>query len=373
MAYYITYGEIQQQLKQFYTETGQRLQFTEISDILYQKGLLLTRRPRTAPLPKALEMMTDEEFNALIDQWYISMTPHMAPVPVVEESRIIPELRDIFIIRHPRYTRPEKHRHNYFEINFVARGTCRFVFENEVHTLSQGDVCIIGPSSRHDLVIDDESTVFCIMLRKSTFNTTFFSLMARQNVLSYFFRTLFNENARPNYLLFSSKNTDTLKMPLRHGLYECIREDDFSNHCCIRWTDIFFTELLRNYSRTVQFGSDDPDPQISYILQYIQYNYRSLTLSGLAQFFHYSEAYLCTLIRKHTGHSFSWLIRRLKMTEAKNCLIHTDLKISEIAEQTGYHSPDHFSRVFRQEYGMSPQKYRQLHARERDEYFEPFA
>ena len=372
MAYYITYGKFQQQLKEYFIETGHRMQFTEISHILCKKGQLLSCRPGTASFPENLESMTDDEFNRLIDEWYIPLTPHMDHVPVVEESRIIPEQRDVFIIRHPRYTRPEAHEHNYFEINFVVSGTCRFVFEDEVRTLSQGNVCIIGPSSRHDLVIDDESTVFCIMLRKSTFNTTFFSLMTQKNVLSYFFRNLFQENARPNYLLFSAKNPLPLKVPLRHALCESMREDAFSNHCCISWLNIFFTELLRNYDHTIQFCDNDLNPEISYILQYIQHNYRTLTLSGLAGFFHYSEAYLCTLIRKHTGHSFSWLIRRLKMTEAKDCLIHTDLKISEIAEQTGYHSCDHFSRVFRGEYGMSPQKYRKVHAKERPEPFVPF-
>ena len=190
------------------------MQFTEISHILCKKGQLLSCRPGTASFPENLESMTDDEFNRLIDEWYIPLTPHMDHVPVVEESRIIPEQRDVFIIRHPRYTRPEAHEHNYFEINFVVSGTCRFVFEDEVRTLSQGNVCIIGPSSRHDLVIDDESTVFCIMLRKSTFNTTFFSLMTQKNVLVLFFQEPFPGKCQAQLpFIFSQKSSPAENPP----------------------------------------------------------------------------------------------------------------------------------------------------------------
>ena len=35
-------------------------------------------------------------------------------------------------------------------------------------------IIVLAPDSMHDLFIGDDSTVFCIMLRKSTFNTSFF-------------------------------------------------------------------------------------------------------------------------------------------------------------------------------------------------------
>ena len=40
---------------------------------------------------------------------------------------------------------------------------------------------------------------------------------------------------------------------------------------------------------------------------------------------------------------------------------HLKMKVNEIAESIGYKSADHFSRVFRSEYKMSPQEYRRIH------------
>lgn len=126
--------------------------------------------------------------------------------PRVKENDIIPNSRDVFIIRHPRYTRPAPHVHNYFEINFVASGSCTFVFEKSKRTMQAGELCIIAPSSEHDLTIDDDSTVFCIMLRKSTFDTTFFFCFCPEKTCCLIFSEPFCKMiSHANYLLFSQK------------------------------------------------------------------------------------------------------------------------------------------------------------------------
>lgn len=373
MAYYITYGEFQYHLKEYYQRTGNRMQFPEMTTYLYQKGLLQDTPPREHPVNTMYGEMTDAEFDKIIDSFVLSLTPNIAASSTVNESDIIPQTRDVYVIRHPRYTRPAPHIHNYFELDFVASGECTFVFENEERILKTGELCIIAPHSRHDLIInDDTSTVFCIMIRKSTFNTTFFSLMSQKNLLAYFFRTILQGDSHANYLLFYSEDVVWLKNIIRNAMSECHKGDALSNNNCISWIHLFFSHLIRNYSNTIQFYNYQMGTDFSLILQYIQHNYRTLTLASLAEFFHYSEAYLSTLIRQNTGCSFTALVKQLRMADAISYLVNTQIKISEIAEYIGYHSADHFSRVFRTTYKLSPQEYRRKHQSSEDA-FTPFA
>lgn len=373
MAYYITYGEFQYHLKEYYQRTGNRMQFPEMTTYLYQKGLLQDTPPREHPVNTMYGEMTDAEFDKIIDSFVLALTPNIAATSTVNESDIIPQTRDAYVIRHPRYTRPAPHIHNYFELDFVASGECTFVFENEERVLKTGELCIIAPHSRHDLIInDDASTVFCIMIRKSTFNTTFFSLMSQKNLLSYFFRTILQGDSHANYLLFYSEDVVWLKNIIRNAMSECHKGDALSNNNCISWIHLFFSHLIRNYSNTIQFYNYQMGTDFSLILQYIQHNYRTLTLASLAEFFHYSEAYLSTLIRQNTGCSFTALVKQLRMADAISYLVNTQIKISEIAEYIGYHSADHFSRVFRTTYKLSPQEYRRKHQSSEDA-FTPFA
>lgn len=372
MAYYITYGEFQRHMKEYYLRTGNRMQFPEMINYLYRKGLLLDKHPAELPHSSMFGQMTDEEFEKVIDSLVLTLTPYLSISSSVTETDIIPTARDVFIIRHPRYTRPVTHEHNYFEIDFVAQGTCTFYFEEEVRTLQEGELCIIAPNSRHDLVIDDESTVFCIMLRKSTFNTTFFSLLSQKDLLAYFFRTVLQGDVHPNYLLFFVKDTNWIKFIIHNAMGECHKGDAYSNGSCIYWINLLFTHLLRTYSETVQFYNYQMGSDFSLVLQYIQHNYRTLTLSFLADFFHYSKPHLCTLIKQNTGHNFTELVRQLRMSDAVSFLTNTNLTVSEIADRVGYNSSDHFSRVFRSTYGMSPQEYRKTHSSPEDE-FVPFS
>lgn len=372
MEYYTSYGNLQYHLKDYFQRTGSRMQFPEIVDYLYRKNLLSDVPPSELPANRTFGAMSDEEFDKVMDSLTLTVYPHIPTSPQVNESDIIPDYRDVFVIRHPRFTRPAIHMHNYFEINFVLSGSCNFCFEGEDRIMKTGELCIIAPHSRHDLTIDDESIVITIMIRKSTFNTTFFSLASQKNLLAYFFRTILQGDIQPNYLLFYSEDILALKNIIRNAMIESYKRDSFSNDNCICWIQLFFSHLLRNYSKTVQFYNYQMGTDFSLILQYIQHNYQTLTLASLAEFFHYSEPHLSTLIKQNTGCSFTTLVKQLRMADAISYLVNTHLKISEIAEYVGYNSADHFSRVFRSAYQMSPQEYRRKHQTS-NEPFTPFA
>ncbi len=129
MAYYITYGEFQYHLKEYFQRTGNRMQFPEMTTYLYRKGLLLDAPPWEHPVNKMYGPMTDEEFDKVIDSFVLSLTPNTPVTSAVNETDIIPQARDVYVIWHPRYTRPSTHTHNYFEVDFVASEQCSFVFE----------------------------------------------------------------------------------------------------------------------------------------------------------------------------------------------------------------------------------------------------
>ena len=363
MTYYCSFGEYQKQLKDYFLRTGTRMQFYEMWSYLYRKGLLITDPPEILRNKELVGKMPDAEFEAMVDRLYLNFpTPVSKSADVVQEDDIIPIGRDAFVFRHPRYTRPMLHTHNHVEVDFVSRGGCTLHFEDKTRALREGELCIIAPGSRHDIEItEDDTFVFTLMLRTSTFDTVFFSLLTGSDLLADFFRTILHSPAQPNYLLFYLEDLEWVRIIFRNALMECYKSDLYANNACTSWINLLFTTVLRNYSRSLQFYDYTMGTDFSLVLQYIQHNYQTVTLSSLASFFHYSEPHLCTLIRKNTGHSFTELIKRLRMNRAVSLLQNTDMKVSEIAENVGYHSADHFSRVFRGTYMVSPAEYRKRH------------
>jgi AraC-like DNA-binding protein/mannose-6-phosphate isomerase-like protein (cupin superfamily) len=357
MAYYTNFGQVNDTLKKYYEMSGKRLQFPEVIDILYKREKLYTSSPHRQELPM-FSNLGETVFTERVNNIFFQVRPQMSISKKVTEEDIIPLIKDVFIILHPKYTRPYPHSHDYFELDYVVNGSCTFHFEDEIFPLSTGELCIISPGSQHDIEINDDSTVYCIMIKRSTFTTTFFALLSRDDALSLFFRTIFKEKPGPNYMLFRTESCDVARMILQNAFTECYRGDAYSNSCCINWINLLFAFLLRDENITIKFHDYPMGTEFSPVLHYIRNNYRSLTLTELAEHFHYSKPHLCTLIKQNTGVSFTELVKRLRMTRAEEYLVNTDMNIGSIAASLGYSSTDHFSRVFRKTYGISPVEYR---------------
>jgi len=91
-------------------------------------------------------------------------------------------------------------------------------------------------------------------------------------------------------------------------------------------------------------------------MAYIQQNYaqKGLTLHEVAQRNHVSPNYLSYLFKKNTGFNLWEYVIKLRMEESKRLLQQTDLRRYEIAERVGYESPEHFSKIFKKYYGITP-------------------
>lgn len=66
-------------------------------------------------------------------------------------------------------------------------------------------------------------------------------------------------------------------------------------------------------------------------------------------------------VREATGSGFAELRAGLRREHAKDLLTGTYYKISQVAEECGFSSPEYFHRFFRKETGLTPSEYRTRH------------
>lgn len=93
---------------------------------------------------------------------------------------------------------------------------------------------------------------------------------------------------------------------------------------------------------------------------YIQQNLTNsaLTIADVAKAAGISQVYLRRLFRSFSGKTPQQFIQEKRLHTARDLLLHTDLGISQIAEESGFETPSYFYRLFRREYGTSPGFYR---------------
>jgi len=73
-----------------------------------------------------------------------------------------------------------------------------------------------------------------------------------------------------------------------------------------------------------------------------------------------SGKYLSDLLKKETGRSITEHIHLHIVEKAKNELLNSNIPISQIAFSLGFDYPQHFSKIFKNNAGVSPKEYRSL-------------
>ena len=91
-----------------------------------------------------------------------------------------------------------------------------------------------------------------------------------------------------------------------------------------------------------------------------QHSLRLRSLEQIAGECHVNNAYLCRLFRRYDNQSPYQYLLRLKMNHAAERLQQPEAMVKQVAEETGFEDPFHFSRVFTSVFGLSPTAFRGL-------------
>jgi two-component system response regulator YesN len=94
---------------------------------------------------------------------------------------------------------------------------------------------------------------------------------------------------------------------------------------------------------------------IAYIKEHFD---QPLTLGDLGERFYFSPNYLSALIKSRTGVPFKQYLQTLRMEKAVARLRYSDEKVADIALSVGFSDPAYFNRIFKKQYGVSPDSYR---------------
>ncbi len=101
--------------------------------------------------------------------------------------------------------------------------------------------------------------------------------------------------------------------------------------------------------------------EIYKIIEEIEKRYnQDLTLEIIAEQFHFHPNSLSRLFKRQTTISFYQYLQKIRLKHAYYDLIHTNMKIIDIALNHGFKNVKSFENVFKKEYHTTPTKYRKV-------------
>ena len=246
---------------------------------------------------------------------------------------------------------------------YICSGTLHYLSNKEDVVIKQGELLVIAQQELQKMKLHTTSVYavpFCI---SEDFLDTYLDSINEEDsfVLDFLAQCLRKKQMRVTYVHFRISDVFPIQNLLKTVLWLKLNKNNISQ---VRKRKIIvqLLQYLAEAIKDAEFGSDCVDRELVLkVSSYIEHNYKDGELSYLAETMGYKISYLSGEIKKLTGRTYTDLLQKKRLNRAIWMLKYTDLSITEIAFNIGYHNITYFYKLFVTKFGVSPNNYRVYH------------
>ena len=225
------------------------------------------------------------------------------------------------------------------ELLYVQKGSLHSVADGRKQVLLPGDFVIYGPNQWHMQYADTDVSPRCLRI--------FFEIQGSLEALQ-------------NRKFSASEGTDFIFAQL---LQEQERKESYADEMILALLNQLICLLMRQTDgKPVADRGMKGEYRIIHRTQvYVSTHvWEELSVPFVAQRVNMSPSYLTALFHKHLDISPAEYIRRVKLQESKQMIRENKLNFTEIAAELQYSTVHHFSRQFKEKFGITPTEYAKL-------------
>ncbi len=241
------------------------------------------------------------------------------------------------------HTRWHTHRQGEYEIHYVTQGAGGLRIKDRQFSLTPGTLIIIPPDMEHGIIYKDTKESLSYYAILFSLESNDFEIKRQLELLEIGKRSF---HLRDTYRFF----------------FEELRRRGASHRTALRFAakhqlaTLFF--LLNEDTSLLEAR----DKRIEQALQIMQNHiHRDLSLQELSSQLGITTQYCIQIFKERMGITPMRYLRKLKIETAEALLTDTNRSLREIAEDLGFYSEFHFSRVFKQYTREAPSRYRRRH------------
>lgn len=243
------------------------------------------------------------------------------------------------------------HQHEEVQVSLIKKGKGTLIVGDTVHHYDTGDIIVLGGQQPHVFRNeDDQGLMYTVFFSLSSFGNTFLSLEEGRGIKEFyaFAKAGFKLPATPDlHALFNYLST-------AKGIHKLS----------------YFLQLIAvlKVSRAVSLSnfvyerkiSEIEGQKLNAIFDYTLAHYaNSVYLKDVAALATMTPNAFCKFFKKRTNKTYFQFLTDVRIEKAcKQLREEMDLPIIEIAERSGFSTPSHFNRKFKELKKMSPREYR---------------
>lgn len=254
---------------------------------------------------------------------------------------------------------PKKaHEHSFFELVYIVSGKGQQCINRNRFNYRKGHMFLITPDDCHSF--DIEETTKFLFIR---FNNIYIknSSLQQENVQKLEF-ILQHANHQPGCILKNQLDKALVEPMINAIIREYVNRDLYNKELIRQLVNTLIIVVARNIAKTLpEQINEQSEEKALHILEYIHsniYTPEKLTTEHLGATFGISESYMGRYFKKHANETLQDYLMQYKLKLIENRLLHSELRIGEIAREFNFTDESHLNRIFKKYKGASPSGYR---------------
>ncbi|MCP1312477.1 helix-turn-helix domain-containing protein [Paenibacillus tyrfis] len=252
------------------------------------------------------------------------------------------------------------HTHDGYEMYFFIQGIANYIIGDDIYQLQPGDMLLFKGEVLHRV---NPSVEVPYVRSYVNFTADYLQDLLSGDML----HKLLQLFEKPSGLLIRWNETELAEVDAAFkGVYQEREKETFGYEFMM--PSLLAQLLLRAYRKSKEMYGTFPAPALSQkeanvrrILLYLNQNFKEeVKLERLSAVMHLNKYYMCHCFKEITGFTINSYLARKRIDEAKKLLRTGDVPVGRLAEQLGFGGAVHFSRLFKQHVGVSPQMYRKM-------------
>ncbi|MGM0122804.1 hypothetical protein IGI37_000170 [Enterococcus sp. AZ194] len=255
------------------------------------------------------------------------------------------------------------HWHREMEVLYITSGKMEVIVEGNHFVATEGDILFIPPNLLHGAVNYQQSacSFFAIV-----FDSFFISSHSSDTIQQSYFDPILNYTTQ--HIVHATNELENIEQIQQHAaeLIEsfAIKKPYFEltlkAHLLLFFQQLYVAkEMLFHFEQNIEQKNDLTSYKCKKILVYLEENYKNpISLDDISTHIGFSREHFCRFFKKNFRLSFFTYLNGMRIKKAEYLLLNTQLKIIDIALESGFEDSNYFTSVFKKETGLTPTAYR---------------
>jgi AraC-like DNA-binding protein len=263
------------------------------------------------------------------------------------------------VLREPLSACPRsEHSHSFFEFIYIVSGAGKQCINKSKFSYKPGHLFLLTPDDSHYFEIATPTQFLFIR-----FNMAYIQdYKLPGDAVKHLEFILKNAAQTPGCVLKSNEDSAVVKPIMQAIISEQQKNGLYSKELLQQYINTVIVIVARNVAMSMSDEVDENTEEKALdILQYIQANIyfpEKLRAEAIADKMGISETYVGRYFKKHTSETLQQYIINYKLKLIENRLLHSNMRMVEIANELGFNDESHLNRIFKKYRGVNPSDFR---------------